>query len=127
MISNKRIARLKKEIYKIKGNPKYSKCIVKAREGLYLFQLRKGIEHHKDLYTKIDKEIEGLEVVECSEYSIEDILIVGNGESEPIVFIDDILEDIPSDVKERFKSSCIKNPDDPYKELSTEDLKLLVE
>lgn len=127
MIDNKRIAKLKKEIYKIKGSPKYSKLIVKTREGLYLFQLRKNTENHKECYTPIDNTIDGLEVVECSDYSINDILIVGNGESELTVLMDDILEDIPNDVKERFKSSCIKNPDNPYKELTTEDLKVLID
>ncbi|WP_291650140.1 hypothetical protein [Clostridium sp.] len=127
MISNKRISKLKKEIYKIKGDLKYSKFLVKTREGLYLFQLRKNTENHKECYTPIDNPRDGLEVVECSDYSIDDILIVGNGESEPTVLIDDILEDIPNDVKERFKNSCIKNPDNPYKELSTEDLKALID
>lgn len=126
MISNKRISKLKKEIYKIKGKPKYSKCIVMAREGLYLFELNKVIEHHRECYKRIDDVIEGIEVIECKEYSIEDILIVGDGKSEFKVFIDDILEDIPNDVKERFKESCIKNPDNPFKELSTEDLKVLL-
>lgn len=126
MINNKRISKLKKEIYKIKGNPKYLRCIVKAREGLYLFELNKDIEHHKECYKPIDKEIEGLEVIECSNYSIENIFIVGDGKSELVVFTDDVLEDIPNDVKERFKEACIKNPENPYKELSTEDLKVLI-
>ena len=90
MLSNKRIAKLRKEIYKIKGNPKYSKCILKTRDGLYLFQLRKSVECDKECYVPIDNVIDGLEIIECSDYSIEDILIVGNGESELIVFIDDI-------------------------------------
>ncbi|MBS6503853.1 MAG: hypothetical protein KH415_19950 [Clostridium sp.] len=127
MINNKRISKLKKEIFKIKGNPKYLKCIVKAREGLYLFGLKKDIKHHKECYKPIDKEIEGLEVIECSDYSIEDILIVGDGKSELVVFTDDILEDIPNDVKERFKKACFNNPDNPYKELTTEDLKVLID
>lgn len=127
MINNKRISKLKKEIYKIKGNPKYLRCIVKAREGLYLFELKKEIEHHRDCYKAIDKEIEGLEVIECGEYSIDDILIVGDGKSEFIVFMEDSLEDIPNDVKERFKKACLRNPENPYKELSTDDLKLLLD
>lgn len=90
MINSKRMSKLKKDIYKIKGNPKYLKCIVKAREGLYLFELNRDIEHHKECYKPIDKEIEGLEVIECNDYSIEDILIVGNGNSEFKVFIDDV-------------------------------------
>lgn len=126
MISNKRIAKLKKDIYKIKGNPKYSKFIVKTRDGLYLFEYKKGIEHHKECYKPIDNVIDGLELIECIEYSIEDILIIGNGEKEPIVLIDDISLDIPNDVRGRFKESCIKNPNNPYEELSTEDLKILI-
>lgn len=127
MISNKRISKLKKEIYKIKGNPKYSKFIVKTEEGLYLFNLKKGAENYKEHYTPLDKVIDGLELVECSDYSINDILILGNGENEPIVLIDDILGNITNDVKERFKQLCIKNPNDPYKELSAEDLKFLAD
>lgn len=127
MINSKRMSKLKKDIYKIKGNPKYLKCIVKAREGLYLFELNRDIEHHRGCYKAIDKEIEGLEVIECGDYSIENILIVGDGKSELVVFTDDILEDIPNDVKVRFKNSCIKNSDNPYKELSTEDLKALID
>lgn len=92
MINSKRISKLKKDIYKIKGNPKYLRCIVKAREGLYLFELNKGIEHHRGCYKAIDKEIEGLEVIECGDYSIENILIVGDGNSEFKVFIDDVEE-----------------------------------
>lgn len=127
MINNKRISRLKKEIYKIKGNPKYLKCIVKARDGLYLFELNKDIEHHIECYKRIESVLDGVEVIECEEYSIEDILIVGDGKSEFKVFLEDILEDIPDEIKERFRESYIKNPKDPYKELSTEDLKILAQ
>lgn len=126
MINNRRISKLKKEIYKIKGNPKYLKCIVRAREGVYLFELKKDAKNHKECYKPIDKEIEGIEVVECSDFSIEDILIVGDGNSELVVFTDDIIGDACYDLKKRFKKACINNPENPYRELSTEDLKILV-
>lgn len=93
MINSRRISKLKRNLYKIKGNPKYSKCIVKVMEGMYLFELKNNAAHHKDLYKKIDKVIDGLEVIELNDYSIEDILVAGNGLSELVVFTGDILED----------------------------------
>lgn len=100
MISSKRISKLKRNLYKIKGNPKYSKCIVKVLEGMYLFELKNNVAYHKDLYKKIDKVIDGLEVLELNDYSIEDILIAGDGISELVVFTGDILEDSPNDVQQ---------------------------
>lgn len=90
MISNKRVSKLKRRVYEIKGNPIYSKFMVQASDALYLFEANKEVIHHKEQYTKLEKPIEGLEIVDCSNCSIDNILIAGDGKSEPIVISDDI-------------------------------------
>ena len=91
MINSKRILKLRTEISKKVGQTKYIKFNIKAKEGLYLFDLNTSGEHHKDKYTKIDKPVEGLEIYDFAEYNIEDILIVGNGKLEPTAILDDVL------------------------------------
>lgn len=92
MINDKRIGKLKKEIKKKIGSIEYIKFNIKTKEGLYLFDINAPGEHHKDKYTKIDKVVEGLETCDLSEYSIENILIVGDGKTEPVFILGDIYE-----------------------------------
>lgn len=40
---------------------------------------------------RIKNLIEGLEIYDFSEWSIEDILIIGDGKSEPTTILDDVL------------------------------------
>lgn len=107
MINDKRIGKLKKEIKKKIGIIEYIRFNVKTKEGLYLFDINAPGEHHKDKYTKIDEIIEGLKLYDLSEYSIEDILIVGDSKSEPTVIID----------------GYMNNPEEPFKNFSDEQLK----
>ncbi|MDU1412690.1 MAG: hypothetical protein E6929_07740 [Clostridium sp.] len=44
MINNKRVHKLKKEVYRIKGNHKYNKFIIKAAEGLFLFEANRDMQ-----------------------------------------------------------------------------------
>lgn len=91
MINSKRILKLRRKISKTVGQTKYIKFNIKTKEGLYLFNLNTPGKHHKDKYTKIDKPVEGLEIYDFAECNIEDILIVGNGKSEPTTILDDVL------------------------------------
>ena len=117
MINDKRIGKLKKEIKKKIGIIEYIRFNVKTKEGLYLFDINAPGEHHKDKYTKIDEIIEGLKLYDLSEYSIEDILIVGDSKSEPTVIIDDI------PYKNEIIDGYMNNPEEPFKNFSDEQLK----
>lgn len=117
MINNKRVCKLKKDIKKKLGNIECIKFYVKTKEGLYLFNFNAPGVHHKDKYTKIDKVIEGLKLYDLSEYSIDDILIVGDGKSEPTVIIDD------TPYKDKIIDGYMNYPDEPFKNFSNEELK----
>lgn len=116
MINSKRVSKLKSQVYKIKGNPTYTKFIVEAREGLFLFEANKGVIHHREHYTKLDKPIPGLEVVDCSSCSIDGLLIVGDGKSEPVIISDDI------PYADEIAEGYLNNNENPYKNLSREQL-----
>jgi len=120
MINSKRVNKLRRNVYKIKGNPAYSKFIVQAKEGLYLFDSDKVVIHHKEKYSPIDKPVEGLQLLDCSEYSIDSILIVGDGKSEPVVIEDAI--PFAYDIAEGYlEDSC-----NPFRGLGNEQLKKIV-
>lgn len=91
MINSKRILKLRTEISKKIGQTKYIKFNIKAKEGLFLVNFNTPGNIHQSKYTKIDKPVEGLETYDLSAWSIEDILIIGNGKSEPTTILDDVL------------------------------------
>lgn len=117
MINDKRIGKLKKEIKKKIGSIEYIKFNIKTKEGLYLFDIKAPGDSHKDKYTKIDKVIEGLKLYDLSEYSMDDILIVGDSKSKPTVIIDDI------PYKKEIIDGYMNNPKEPFKNFSDEELK----
>lgn len=87
MINSKRISKLKKDIKDKIGDIKYIKFNVKTKEGLYVIDLNAP---GKRKYIKIDKPIEELITYDFSEYSVKDILIVGDGKTEPVAIVEDI-------------------------------------
>lgn len=118
MISNtKRVRRLQKEIYKRKGNPRYSKFIIRASDGLFLFQSSNTVMRGHDKYTLIKEPIQGIQIVDCEGCSIKELLIVGDGISEPVLIEDDI--PFADDVAEGY----LKDRANPFKDLSTDKLK----
>ena len=90
MINDKRIDKLKREIKNKLGSIEYIKFNVKTKEGLYLFDLKADGIYHKDHYIKIDELVKGLKLYDLSEYSIDDILIIGDGKNRSTVIIDDV-------------------------------------
>lgn len=116
MINSKRVLKLKKEVYKKAGNLIYSKFVVKTKEGLFLFDTNiKGI-HHKDKYKPIKEPIKGLIIEDLSEYWIDDILIVTDGKSEPVIILD-------GPYAERIADGYTNNPERPFKDFTTDELK----
>jgi len=120
----KRINRLEKELESNIGKLEYIKFIVKTKEGLFLFDLNKDVDEHIEKYAPIADIIPGYYVHDVSEHPLDTILIVGDGKHEPICIIDDY-EDLPEEIQESFKKACNKNSSNPYKELTTEELKVL--
>ena len=92
MINNRRIQRLKQNIKKTYGSKEFSKVYVKAKEGLFLFNLleKPGSDERR---VKIDNESINYDVAEFIDHSIDKILVVGDGRSQPVIIIDDIPED----------------------------------
>lgn len=117
MINNKRIAKLRRDIYKKVGKTCYSKFIVQAIEGLYLFEMNKKSIFYKDNYTKLDKAIDGLEIIDYKECSIDSLLIVGDGKSEPVIIEDNI------PYAERIAEGYLNDPEEPFKNFSNDELK----
>lgn len=123
MINNKRIQRLKHNIKKTYGSKEFSKVAVRAKEGIFLFNLleKPGSDERR---VKIDKEIINYDVAEFIDHSIDKILVVGDGRSQPVIIIDDIPED---DDFQELKQYADENNILNYSELSTDDLKKLAD
>lgn len=116
MINSKRVLKLKKEVYKKVGNPIYSKFVVKTKEGLFLFDNNiKGI-HHESKYKSIKEPIKGLIIEDLSDYCIDDILIVTDGKSEPVIILD-------GPYAERIADGYANDPERPFKDFTTDELK----
>lgn len=123
MINNKRIQRLKHNIKKVYGSKEFSKVAIRAKEGLFLFNLleKPGSDERR---IKLDMEIANYDVSECTNHSIDKILVVGDGRIQPVIIIDDIPED---DDFQQLKQYADENNILNYSELSTEDLKKIVD
>lgn len=118
MLSSKRIAKLTRDIKKVYGSKEYQKIIVKAKEGLFLFNLKANSPGDKR--KKIREVIPECNVDDLSSTSIEDILVVGDGTTIPIVIYGK-LEDNHI-IKEYANESNILN----FKELTNEELKNVI-
>lgn len=91
MIANrKRLLKIENAIKKKYAYSSYSKFIIKAKDGLYLVDLHKW----SNRYTKIDSLIDGYLVEDLQEFTMEHILVCGDGSYEPIFIIDDFEDDI---------------------------------
>ena len=121
MISIKRINLIKRELIKKNGDGKNTKFIINSKDGLYLVDLRN--EFNK--YTKIDFVIKGYKVEELHELAIKDILVCGDGKTEPIIITDDIpddageLNDMINSYPEEVQSSVLR---ETLKQMDTETL-----
>ena len=121
MISIKRINLIKRELIKKNGDGKNTKFIINSKDGLYLVDLRN--EFNK--YTKIDFVIKGYKVEELHEFAIKDILVCGNGKTEPVIITDDIpddageLNDMINSYPEEVQSSALRQI---LKQMDTETL-----
>lgn len=119
MLNSKRISKLTRDIKKVYGSKEYQKIIVKAKEGLFLFNLTTSVTGESKR-KKISKAVPECNINDLSETSIKDILVVGDGESIPI-FIDGELEE-DHVIKEYANESNILN----FKELTNEELKNVI-
>ncbi|WP_459479626.1 hypothetical protein [Clostridium saccharoperbutylacetonicum] len=121
MVISKRISRLEKELKRLCKGKEYSNVIIKAKEGLFLIDLtiNKTIGNYK---TPIDRAISGYEINDFSNTSIDDILIIGNGDSMPII-IYGALED---DYIEALKTYADENNVINLKDLSNNELNSII-
>ncbi|MBY6836271.1 hypothetical protein FDG50_01845 [Clostridium botulinum] len=117
MISTKRISKLKRDIKNKYGMQEYAKLVIKAEEGLFLFDLTQNpaIDNQRK---KIEEELTGYKVKDYSNYSIEDILVVGDGRAEPIVIYGSLEDDDFRGIKKYSNKDNVIN----YSELSKEQL-----
>lgn len=123
MINNKRIQRLKQNIKKAYGSKEFSKVVIRAKEGLFLFNLleKPGSDERR---IKLDTEIVNDDISEFTDHSIDKILVVGDGRAQPVIIIDDFPED---DDFQELKQYADKNNILNYSELSTDDLKKIAD
>jgi hypothetical protein len=121
MAISKRISRLEREIKRLCKGKEYSKQIVKAQEGLFLIDLTidRTIGKYK---TPINKPISEYEINDFPNTSINDILIIGNGDSMPII-IYGALED---DYIEALKPYADENNVINLKDLSNNELNSII-
>lgn len=121
MVISKRISRLEKELRRLCKGKEYSKQIVKAQEGLFLIDLTidRTIGKYK---TPINEPIPEYEINDFSNTSIDDILIIGNGDSMPII-IYGALED---DYIEALKPYTDENNVINLKDLSNNELNSII-
>lgn len=92
MLSIKRINKIKKELIKKNGDISCTKFIINAKDGLYLVNLKDTLNK----YTKIDSIVKGYLVEDMNEFSIDNIVVCGDGSCDPVILIDDIPDDIDS-------------------------------
>lgn len=114
MISRKRINNIKRELNKSVGNKEYSRFIINAKDGLYLIDL----SNQNNKYTKIDSVIKGYKIENLQEFTIDHILVCGDGSCEPVIITDDIPDDIGG-LNEMVNSY----PKENHKSILTEALK----
>lgn len=126
-ISKSRINKIKKDLENKLGKEEYRKFIVKAKDGLFLFDMLKN-PFYEDRYMHVEKEIPGLEIVDCSHCNIRDIIVAGNGTQEPVI----ICIDIPDD--EELEKAIMKVKADNtsptrlnFEDLSNEELKKIID
>ena len=90
MLSIKRINKIKKELIKKNGDISCTKFIINAKDGLYLVNLKDTLNK----YSKIDSIVKGYLVEDMNEFSIDNIVICGDGSCDPVILIDDLVPDI---------------------------------
>lgn len=83
-LSRIRINNIKRNLKINNGKEDYSKIIIKAKEGLFLFDLVKKQRQ------EIDRFLPGYEINDFSNVSIDKILVIGSIEHTPTAIIDDI-------------------------------------
>lgn len=92
--------------------------IVKAKEGL--FQGSIGVMQNQGDYIKIDKVTEGVKVLDYSEYSIDDLRVIGDGVMDPIVI--DCYETYANEIVKGY----LNNPASPFENFTNDELREIV-
>ncbi|KEI10831.1 hypothetical protein Z957_12350 [Clostridium sp. K25] len=123
IISRKRIINIKKELEKKIGKEEYTRFIIRAKNGLFLIDLTK-----KPIYSHIKKEIPGLEIEDCLNCNMEDIIVAGDGTMEPVI----ICMDMPDDEEiekaiRKVKADNTKESKLNFEDVSTEELIKIVD
>jgi hypothetical protein len=118
---SKRISRLERGIKRFCKGKEYSNVVVKAKEGLLLIDLTidKTIGNYK---TPIDHVMPGYDINDFSNTSIEDILIIGNSDSMPIIIYGALEDDDIEALKPYADESNVIN----LKDLSNEELNNII-
>lgn len=120
MINNRRIQRLKHNIKKAYAPKEFSKVVIRAKEGLFLFNLfeKPGSAERR---IKIDKEIINYDVSEITNHSIDKIIVVGDGKTQPVIIVKDGPKDDEFERVKQYADKGILN----YKDLSNTELMAL--
>lgn len=119
IISKSRINKVKKQLESEFGKPEYFKFMIRARNGLFLINLKKKPCDGRT-YIPIDNEMPGLKLYDCSCCNIEEIIVIGNGKNEPSF----VLEDIP--YVDRIAEGYINNPEKPFQDFEDNELKEII-
>lgn len=126
-VSRSKINKIKRDLENKLGKEEYRKIIIKAKDGLFLFDMLKN-PLHEERYMSIENEVPGIEVMDCSHCNISDIIVAGNGTQEPVI----ICIDIPDD--EELEKAIMKVKADNtslsglnFEDLSNEELKKIID
>lgn len=92
IVSKNRINKIRKELENKIGKEEYSKFIIRAKDGLFLFHMKRDPFREK-YYDCIEKEIPGLKIADCSHCNIKDIIVAGDGTQEPVIICIDMSDD----------------------------------
>lgn len=126
-ISRSKINKIKRELENKIGKEEYRKFIIKAKDGLFLFDMQKDPFYEKR-YVQVENEISGLEIEDCSHCNIEDIIVAGNGTQEPVIICIDIPDD--EELEKAFTKVKADNTSTTglnFEDLSNEELKKIID
>lgn len=131
-IVSSRINRIKDELMAAHNKVVLNKVIVKAKEGLFILDILKPVNEYMERYTAINNVIPGYKHFDYSSYSIKGIYAYqyrnSLGYHEDFIIKEEMIkEGLRNDLVDSLEKAVIKSPRNPYQELSSHELKCIVD
>ncbi|MHC6178645.1 hypothetical protein ACYUJ6_02125 [Clostridium sp. JNZ X4-2] len=123
MFLRTKINSIKSELKKRVQDENNFKAIVKAREGLFLFDLNKGL-NVEGKCIPIEKGIQGIEINDCSDHPIGNIVATYDDTNNQID-VKVVPEDIP--YSKRIAAGYLNNPQRPFESFTDSELEKIIE